>query len=272
MLLPSGAVVDKIEWKKYIRYGTRFSSNPITATVLESCGTSGYRVNYPPTASCSGAISANLLSGSGSTANERKLESSLWNSASVGTYSVGTGWKTASICSSSTACNATTGNHNYIMNAISNGGTIGMGAKYTTATTISQYSYNTGSTQSYLQVTYTGGTDSDAPKDGFIPYTGITSYKTGARTFFTTLTDISGIDTTTTNGVHLHYSVNNGSYSAVKATSHHVVPQTPSVNSRQQLQPSPKEIMCSTSGHTGIPIPATMLQVLEDSSPVAQVR
>ena len=217
--LPSGAVVDKIEWKKYIRYGYSYSSNPITATVLESCGTSGYRVNYPPTASCSGAISANLLSGSGSTSNERKLVSSLWNSASVGTYSVGTGWKTASICSSSTACNATTGNHNYIMNAISNGGTIGMGAKYTTATTISQYSYNTGSTQSYLQVTYTGGTDSDAPKDGFVPYTGITSYKTGARTFFTTLTDISGIDTTTTNGVHLHYSVNNGTYSAVKATS-----------------------------------------------------
>ena len=104
------------------------------------------------------------------------------------------------------------------MNAISNGGTIGMGAKYTTATTISQYSYSSGSTNSYLQVTYSGGTDSDAPKDGFVPYTGITSYKSGERTFFTTLTDISGIDTTSTGAPHLYYSLNNGSYTAVKAT------------------------------------------------------
>ena len=101
------------------------------------------------------------------------------------------------------------------MNAISNGGTIGMGAKYTTATTISQYSYSTGSYNSYLQITYSGGTDSDAPKDGFVPYT---SYKAGARTFFTTLTDISGIDTTSTGAPRLHYSLNNGSYTAVKAT------------------------------------------------------
>ena len=103
--LPSGATVDKIEWKTYIRYGYSYSNNAITATVLENCGTSGYRVNVPPTASCSGAISANLLSGTGSTTNERKLVSSLWNSASAGTYSVGTGWKTAELCSSSgTAC------------------------------------------------------------------------------------------------------------------------------------------------------------------------
>ena len=137
--LPSGATVDKIEWKTYIRYGYSYSNNAITATVLENCGTSGYRVNVPPTASCSGAISANLLSGTGSTTNERKLVSSLWNSASAGTYSIGTGWKTAELCSSSgTACSSSTGSHNYIMNAISNGGTIGMGAKYTTATTMSQ--------------------------------------------------------------------------------------------------------------------------------------
>ena len=218
--LPSGATVDMIEWKTYIRYGYSYSNNAVTATVLENCGTSSMYVNVPPTASCSGAISSNLLSGSGSTTNERKLVSSLWNSASAGTYSIGTGWKTAELCSSSgTACSSSTGSHNYIMNAISNGGTIGMGAKYTTATTMSQYSYSSGSTNSYLQVTYSGGTDSDAPKDGFVPYTGITSYKAGERTFFTTLTDISGIDTTSSGSPHLHYSLNNGSYSAVKATS-----------------------------------------------------
>ena len=217
--LPTGATVDKIEWKKYIRYGYSYSSNAITATVLENCGTSGYRVNTPPSASCSGAITPSLLSGSGTTTNERKLVSSLWNSASVGTYSVGTGWKTAELCSSSgTACSSTTANHKYIMNAISNGGTIGMGAKYTTSTTLRQYSYNTGSTMSYISVTYSGGTDSTPPKDGFVPYTGITTYKEGARTFFTTLTDIGGIDTTSSGAPHLYYSVDNGSYTAVKAT------------------------------------------------------
>ena len=113
---------------------------------------------------------------------------------------------------------STTGNHNYIMNAITNGGTIGMGAKYTTSQTIRQYSYNSGSLNSYLQITYSGGTDSTPPKDGFVPYTGVTTYKEGARTFFTTLTDISGIDTTSSGAPHLHYSINNGSYTAVKAT------------------------------------------------------
>ena len=216
--LPQGATVDKIEWKTYIRYGYSYSNNPITATVLESCGTSGYRVNVPPTASCSGAISANLLA-NGPTLNDRKLVSSLWNSAAAGTYTVGTGWKTAELCSSSgTQCSSSTGSHNYIMNAISNGGTIGMGAKYTTSTTIRQYSYSTGSTNSYLQITYSGGTDATAPKADFTPYTGITSYKAGERTMFITLSDISGIDTTTANAPRLHYSINNGSYTAVAAT------------------------------------------------------
>ena len=205
--LPTGATVDQIDWKMYISYHSGYSSNKITATVLENCGTSSYRVNVPPTATCSGAITASLLSGSGSTTNERKLVSSLWNSDKVGEYTVGRGWKTANICSSSgTACSSTTGNHNYIMNAITNGGTIGMGAKYTTSQTIRQYSYNSGSLNSYLQITYSGGTDSTPPKDGFVPYTGVTTYKEGARTFFTTLTDISGIDTTSSGAPHLHYS------------------------------------------------------------------
>ena len=217
--LPTGATVDQIDWKMYISYGYSYSNNKITATVLENCGTAGRYINVPATATCSGAITPSLLSGSGSSTNERKLVSSLWNSDKVGEYTVGTGWKTANICSSSgTTCSTTTGNHNYIMNAISNGGTIGMGAKYTTATTIRQWSYNSGSTNSYLQITYSGGTDSTPPKDGFVPYTGVTTYKEGARTFFTTLTDISGIDTTSSGAPHLHYSLNNGSYTAVKAT------------------------------------------------------
>ena len=54
--LPSGATVDQIDWKKYIHYHSGYSSTAITATVLENCGTSSYRVNVPPTATCSGSL------------------------------------------------------------------------------------------------------------------------------------------------------------------------------------------------------------------------
>ena len=65
---------------------------------------------------------------------------------------------------------------------------------------------------SYIEITYSGGTDADAPVSSFVPYTGITSFVEGARTFFTTLTDLSGIDTTTANAPTLNYALNNGSF------------------------------------------------------------
>jgi hypothetical protein len=46
----------------------------------------------------------------------------------------------------------------------------------------------------------------------------LTSYVEGKRTFFTTLTDLSGIDTTSANGVTMSYSINNGSWTSVSAT------------------------------------------------------
>ena len=214
--LPTGATVDKIEWKQYMSYSFSYSSNTVKAVVMESCGMSNRYSSSIPSASCSGALTT-LTSGYGGT-TQRKMISSIWNSAQAGTYATGTGWKTASICSSSTACAATTGSHTYITNALANGGSVGMGARYTTSTYHSSYAYSTGSSNSYLQVTYSGGTDSTAPTDEFVPYSGITSYKEGERTFFTTLKDASGIDTTTSGAPHLHYSIDNGSYTAVKAT------------------------------------------------------
>ena len=216
--LPTGASVDKIEWKQYVRYGYTYSSNAITASVMETCGTSARYSWTIASATCSNTLLSSLSSGYGGT-TQRRMISSAWNSASAGTYSTGTGWKTAELCSSSgTACSSTSGSHNYIVNALSNGGTIGMSARYNTATTIYYYTYSSGSTNSYIQITYSGGSDTTAPIDGFVPYTGITSYKEGERTFFTNLKDNSGIDTTSTGAPHLHYSINNGSYTAVKAT------------------------------------------------------
>ena len=217
--LPTGATVDSIDWKQYIRYGYSYSSNAITAVVMETCGTAARYSWTIASASCSNSLLSSLSYGYGGT-TQRKMISSAWNSASAGTYSTGTGWKTANLCSSSgTACSSTTGSHNYIINSLANGGTVGMSARYNTATTIYYYSYSSGSTNSYLQITYSGGSDTTPPVDGFVPYTGITSYKAGERTFFTNLKDNGGIDTTTSGAPHLHYSINNGSYTAVKATS-----------------------------------------------------
>ena len=213
--LPTGATIDKIEWKQYVSYSYGYSSNAITAVVMESCGTSNRYSYTVPSASCSGALTT-LTAGYGGTA-QRKMISSLWNSASAGTYAVGTGWKTATLCSSSTACSAS-GSHTYITSALTNGNSVGMGAKYTTSTYLYHYAYNAGSSNSYIQITYSGGTDSTSPENEFVPYSGITSYKEGERTFFTTLKDGSGIDTTTSGAPHLHYAINNGSYTAVKAT------------------------------------------------------
>jgi hypothetical protein len=221
--LPSGATVEEVNWKQYVNYAYGSSTNTaITARVLESCGTD-VRYNYAITsASCSGSIAANLLSGSNSNTNERKLISSIGNSAATTTYSQGTGWKTAELCDNSnsagTACSSSTGNHNYIINAQSNSGTVGMGADMTSAIYVYTRSYNSGGSNSYLEVIYSGGSDSDAPTSSHVPYSGLTSYVEGERTFFTTLTDLSGIDTTSTNGVTMSYSVNNGSWTSVSAT------------------------------------------------------
>ena len=215
--LPSGATVEEVNWKQYVRYSYgSASTRSITSTVLESCGTD-VRYNYGiSSASCSGAISANLLSGTNSNANERKLISSIGNSAATGTFGQGTGWKTAEICDNNnaagTACSSSTGSHNYILNAQSNSGTVGMGARMTSSVYIYHYAYNSGGSNSYLEIVYSGGSDTDAPTSSHVAYTGLTSYVEGERTFFTKLTDMSGIDTTSTNGPKLFYSINNATY------------------------------------------------------------
>ena len=78
-----------------------------------------------------------------------------------------------------------------------------MGARYSTATSMYQVFLPSGSYNSYITVTYSGGSDTTPPIDGFVPYTGITSYKEGERTFFTNLKDNGGIDTTSQE--HLTY-------------------------------------------------------------------
>ena len=80
------------------------------------------------------------------------------------------------------------------------------------------YAYNSGGSNSYLEVIYSGGSDTDAPTSSHVAYSGLTSYVEGERTFFTKLTDLSGIDTTSTNGVKLFYSINNGTWTSVSAT------------------------------------------------------
>jgi hypothetical protein len=221
--LPSGATVDAIKWKSYLNYRSGSTSTSVKAAVLENCGSptlSSYS-HTMPTGTCSGALTGSqVLTGSNyNNANSRRMITSLWNSATFDTYSIGnSGWKTADVCTSSTTCASSTA-AGYITSAQTNSGTVGIGQKVTANTYLYSYTSNSGSYNSYIEITYSGGTDADAPVSSFVPYTGITSFVEGARTFFTTLTDLSGIDTTTANAPTLNYALNNGSFTSVTATS-----------------------------------------------------
>lgn len=236
--LPTGATVDSIAWKQYVTYAYGSSSTQsMTATLMEACGTDTTYNWVVTTATCSGVFSAsNLGSGYGGTA-QKKMQSSIWNSAAVDTYSQGTGWRTADICTSATTCASNTA-AGYITSAQTNSGTIGMGARMMSNIYTYTYAYSGGSSNSYIQIVYSGGTDADAPTMDFAPYSGITSYAEGARTFFMTLTDMSGIDTTSANEPTLHYAVDNGTWSSTSATSIGTCSSTSSVCRFKATTPS----------------------------------
>lgn len=220
--LPSGATVSQIEWKKYMSYAYG-SSVTFTVSVLENCGLNNrYTYSFAPsTNSCNGnAISASYLTSNYGGTAARSVISAVGLSPSAGTVSSsGTGWKTVTFCNSATACAATTGGVSHITSAQTNQGTIGIGERMSTSAYVYTYAYASGSTNSYVAITYTGGTDADAPTASFPKYDGQSSYVEGERTFFITLTDMSGIDTTSSNGVKLYYNKNNAStWSSTSAT------------------------------------------------------
>ena len=210
--LPSGATISEVAFKQYYTYHSGSTNAGRQVTILESCG-QDVRYNWGVTSrSCSGSLSSSYLTSNYGGTAARSLTSSIWNSVQGGSFGGGTGWKTTTLCSSSgTACSSTTGAHNYILNAQSNNGVVGVGAKLTSSSYVYSYATGSGSNNMYIQITYTGGTDADAPTADFVPYTGITSYMEGERTFFMSLFDMSGIDTTSGNEPTLYYRVNNAS-------------------------------------------------------------
>jgi len=225
--LPTGATVDSIKQISTYSYKSGSNSATITASVLEDCGTqtmSAYS-HAMITRTCSGAMPASkILTGSSyNSANSRGLILSMWNSAAATTHTLGSysgGKYTNTFCSTATTC-ASSAAGGYITTAQTNAGTVGIGQRIVAQNNayIYERTINSGTSNSYLEIVYSGGSDTDAPLSGFIPYTGVTSYIEGARTFFTTLVDMSGIDTTTANAPTLNYALNNGSYTSVSASS-----------------------------------------------------
>ena len=217
--LPSGATVDSIKWKQYVSYAYGSSSTQsMSAMVLEACGTDTKYNHAISSASCSGVLAAGNIQQNYGGTTARKMVSSMGNSAIFDTYAQGTGWKTADICTTATTCSSGT-SAGYITSAQTNSGTIGMSARMTSSIYTYTYAYTGGSSNSYIEIVYSGGTDADAPSSDYAPYSGITSYHEGKRTFFTTLSDMSGVDTTSANGPTLHYSLNNGTWASTSATS-----------------------------------------------------
>ncbi len=220
--LPSGATIDSIAWKTYWAYKSG-ASHTTYATVLENCGAGSpgsYYSHAIPTSTCSGALTGSqVLSGSSyNNANSWRMIRSVANSATFDSYTAGTGWKTADVCTTASTCASGTA-AGYITSAQTNSGTLGLSQYSTTSSYMYSYTRNSGTYNSYIEIVYSGGTDADAPVSSFIPYTGLTSYVEGERTFFTTLTDLSGIDTTSANKPTLYYSLNNGSFTSVGASS-----------------------------------------------------
>ena len=124
----------------------------------------------------------------------------------------GTGWKTITMCNSATACSASSGGVSHVASAATNGaGTLGVGERYMSSAYFYTYAYSSGSRASHFLITYSGGTDADPPTADFVPYTGLDSYIEGERTFFIKLSDMSGIDTTSSGAPKLFYSMDGGS-------------------------------------------------------------
>jgi hypothetical protein len=222
--LPTGATVDAISHHQYTRsvysWGTTFVTNGVKVSVYEDCGTVASSYGWTiPTNSCSGVLPASaysMTSSSSNSASSRALIASQHNSPIVDSYSPSTGWNTADICTSATTC-ASNNASGYITAAINATSTIGIGLTYTN--NIYAITTNAGSSNSYIKVTYSGGTDTDAPLSEFVPYTGVSSYIEGSRTFFTKVVDSAGIDTTTANAPTFNYVLNNGTASSITGTS-----------------------------------------------------
>ena len=227
--LPSQATVESISHHQYwgYKYGAS-TARSVSATILEDCGAgrTGYGWNMTattPANGCSGALSASTYSFTSTqynTANARKVIASLWNSASFDTITPGSyTWKQSDVCTTATTC-AASSSATYITDAQNASGTVAIGYKVPGSIGYMQSSHtNSGSSVSYLKVTYSGGVDADAPLADFVAYDGVTSYIEGSRTFFITLTDLSGIDTTTANNPTINYAINSGSFNSVSATS-----------------------------------------------------
>tara|TARA_B110000444_G_scaffold261492_1_gene314159 strand:- start:19257 stop:32756 length:13500 start_codon:yes stop_codon:yes gene_type:complete len=222
--LPTGATVDAISHHQYTRsvysWGTTFVTNGVKVSVYEDCGTVASSYGWTiPTNSCSGVLPASaysMTSSSSNSASSRALIASQHNSAIVDSYSPSTGWNTADICTSAATC-ASNNASGYITAAQNATSTIGIGLTYTN--NIYSITTNAGSSNSYIKITYSGGSDTDAPLSDFVPYTGVSSYIEGSRTFFTKLIDQAGIDTTAANAPTLNYVLNNGTASSVTGTS-----------------------------------------------------
>ena len=222
--LPTGATVDAISHHQYWQYKSGTSSaNSVKAIMLEDCGSGSSSYGWTmPTASCSGALSPTAYSFTSSqynSANARKVIVSLHNSAVFDSITpAGYTWKTADICTSASTCSSGAA-AGYVTTAQSGASSVGIGLRLP-SNSLYLYSYtnNGGTSNSYVKITYSGGSDTDAPLSEFVPYTGVSSYIEGSRTFFTKLVDMAGIDTTSANKPTLNYALNNGTFSSVGAT------------------------------------------------------
>ncbi|RUA00561.1 MAG: hypothetical protein DSY88_10675 [Candidatus Poseidoniales archaeon] len=217
--MPTGAVVNSVDFKSNVGGYWGSGNKWFDCTVLKTGGSQSSNMIDP---------SSYTYSGVNGLAGKIRLSARSCNSQGLSTppyYFQGGAVRTISMNSNgeSDIQDAVDGN-----GGGSNGHIVGLGIRNTQNTPLwywcstnyySYYGCTTANKHPLIHVAYTGGSDTTPPESNFVPYTGLTTHRAEARTLFFGLKDGTGVDTTSSNGPHVWYRANNGSWSGTRATS-----------------------------------------------------
>jgi len=215
--LPTGATVNDVDFKSNVgRY--RSGARNFDVTVLKSGSSQSSNMIDP----------SSYLYSSGRYLN-RYIRNSAASSSSTSLSDPGYYWSGGAVRSIAMNSNGISDVQDAVDGnaAGSSGSIIGLGLRNTAGApywywcSTGYYSYYgcTGTAKyPHLHIDYSGGSDTDPPEDEWVAYTGLTTHRDEQRTFWFSLRDQTGVDTTASGAPTLNYRVNNGSYTAVTAS------------------------------------------------------
>jgi len=219
--LPTGATVQDVDFKSSVgRYQS--GARNFDVAVLKSGSSQSSNVIDP----------SSYLYSSGRYLN-RYIRNSAASSASTSVSDPGYYWSGGSIRSIAMNSNGISDVQDAVdgNGAGGNGHIVGLGLRntgnapfwYWCSTGYYSYYGCTGPTKyPHLHIDYTGGSDTDPPEDQWVAYDGgssqLITHRAEKRTFWFSLKDGTGVDTTASGGPTLNYAIDNGSWTSVSAS------------------------------------------------------